>query len=342
MICRISRERNQFLATISHVRRFVEESSLPVKREESAGLLRLLHTLKAAVKHFHFNVLGETVHLLESELRSEEITSDEKFMEVLARGGKKIDSDLKDMLETIKDLIGQDYDRRGNTHEVEESALYSFALLMSTSGISHEIIDHYLRFIVAVPIVDCFRQFDREVMDLAEFTGKQIKPVRYTGSNPPVLTRTLHPMIFSLTHIARNIIDHGIEANVVRLAHGKDPSGQITIHTDIKTSPDGSKQWLFIAVSDDGGGIDPARVRTKLAVTSPGGSWREQDDHEVIQNIFSWGFSTRDSVSDLSGRGVGMEVVEREVKALGGTIEVFSELFKETRFEIRIPYMLHI
>lgn len=342
MICRIFRERNQFLATIAHVRRFIEEAALPVRREESAGLLRLLHTLKAAVKHFHFTQLGETVHLLETQLRNPEITSDAMFMDVLTLGRRRIERELADMLETVKDLVGRDFDRRGNTHEVEESQLYSFALLMSVSGIGHEVIDHFLRFIVAVPVQDCFRQFERELMDLAEFTGKQIKATRYTGSNPPVLTRTLHALIFSLTHIARNIIDHGIEANVVRLAHGKDPMGQITIHADIEMDADRVRQWLYIAISDDGGGIDPSRVRAKLSLSDPDGAWRGQDDHEIIQNIFFWGFSTRDTVSDLSGRGVGMEVVEREVKALGGKIEVFSTLFQGTRFDIRVPYTLQI
>jgi two-component system chemotaxis sensor kinase CheA len=340
MICRIFRERNQFLATITHVRKFLDEASVPVTRQTSDSLLRLLHTLKAAVKHFHLNSLGETVHHLETELRSDAIKTDEEFAAVLAVGRGRVDAELNQVLEKIKDLIGQDYERRGNMHEIEESALYSFALVMSVSGVNRDIVDHYLRFIVAVPIQDCFRQFDRELIDLAEITGKQVKPIRYSGSNPPVLTRPLHALLFSLTHICRNIIDHGIEPAVTRIARGKDPSGQVSIHSDILRV--GDKQTLLLIIEDDGGGIDPSRVRTKLSVTAPDGKWRGQDDHAVIQNIFSWGFSTRDTVTDLSGRGVGMEAVEREVVALAGTIEVFSELYRGTRFEIRIPYTLEV
>jgi two-component system chemotaxis sensor kinase CheA len=341
MLCRIFRERNQFMATLTHIRKFLEESTIPVTRDTSASLLRLLHTLKAAVKHFHLNDLADIVHVLESELRSDTITSDEQFMAVLSQGRNKIDIGLKQVLEQIKDLIGQDYENRGNTHEVEESALYSFALVMSVSGVSRDVIDHYLRFIVAVPIEDCFRQFDRELIDLAEITGKQIKPVRYTGSNPPVLTRHLHALMFSLTHICRNILDHGIEPAVTRIARGKDPAGQVSIHLDLARDSD-NKQWLLMSISDDGGGIDPSRVRAKLLVSDPDGAWRDQDDHTVIQNIFSFGFSTRDTVTSLSGRGVGMEVVKREVQELGGTIEVFSELYQGTRFDIRLPYTLDV
>ncbi len=341
MICRIFRERNQFLATITHVRQFLEQSSLPVTRETSSDLLRMLHTLKAAVKHFHLNDVGDTVHALEGILRSETITTDEQFNAELASGRRRIEKDLNDVLEQIKELIGQDYERRGNMHEIEESALYNFAVVMNAAGTSHEVIDHYLRFIVALPIRDCFNQFDRELADLAEITGKQVKPIRYTGSNPPVLTRRLHGLMFSLTHICRNIIDHGIEPAVTRLGRSKDPAGQVSIHCDLEMGAE-NQQWLHIGIEDDGGGIDPTRVRAKLATTAPEGKWHEQSDHAVIQNIFSWGFSTRDVVNELSGHGVGMEAVEREVKNLGGKIEVFSEMGKGTRFEIRVPYILSI
>jgi two-component system chemotaxis sensor kinase CheA len=342
MICRIFRERNQFLATITHVRTFLEQAAIPVPRQQATPLLRTLHTLKAAVKHFHLKELAVTVHALESELRSDTITTDEQFMKELGAGRLRIEKELAVVLENIKDLIGQDYERRGNTHEVEESALYSFALVMSVSGVSADIVDHYMRFIVAVPIQDCFRQFDRELIDLAEITGKQIKPIRYTGSNPPILTRKLQPMFFSFTHICRNILDHGIEPAVTRLARGKDPAGQVIIHADVTRDDDGMRQWLAITISDDGGGVDPARVRAKLALVEPKGAWADQDDHAVIQNIFMWGFSMREDVTELSGRGVGMEAVEREVKALGGTIEVFSELYQGTRFEIRVPYAMSV
>ena len=341
MICRIFRERNQFLATITHVRKFLEESTVPVTRENSSSLLRLLHTLKAAVKHFHLTSLGDTVHALESDLRSELITSDEQFMAAVAVGRRCIRDELDAVLENIKELIGQDYERRGNMHEIEESSLYNFALVMNVSGVSREIVDHYLRFIVAVPIQDCLRQFDRELADLAEITGKQVKPIVYSGSNPPVLTRTFHQLIFSLTHVSRNIIDHGIEPAVTRIARGKDPSGQVSIHADVTDDADG-KKWLEISIADDGGGIDPARVRAKLSSLNPNGPWQDMNDHALIQNIFSWGFSTSDTVTDMSGRGVGMELVEHEVKALGGTIEVFSELYHGTSFKIRVPYALSI
>ena len=302
--------------------------------------MRTLHTLKAAVKHFHMDTLSDTIRRLENDLRSETITIGRRIPGYLQQGRKDIDVGLSDVLGQVRDLIGQDYEGRGNMHEVEEATIYGFANEMQAKHVDPAIVRRYLSAIAAIPVNDCFRLFERELYDLAEITGKQVKPLRYTGSNPRVLTQPLQDLFLSLTHVCRNIVDHGIEPSVTRLARGKDPAGQVSIHADLALESD--KEWLHIIISDDGNGIDPSRIREKMAAINPQGAWRDQDDQTVIQNIFSWGFSTRENVTDLSGRGVGLEAVEREVKLLGGHIKVFSELYHGTRFDIRIPYSLDL
>lgn len=342
MISRIFKERNQFLATITQIRKFIEDASRPVTRAEGAPLLRMLHTLKAAVKYFHLDHLGDIVKGMESDLRSKSVETDEDYQTILLTGRTAMEENLNAVLEQVRDLIGQDYEGKGNTIEIEESVLYDFAQQMASHNVDQHLIHRYLSTIAAIPVNDCFRLFERELGDIAQITGKQVKPVRYTGSNPRVLTMPLQDLMLSLTHICRNIIDHGIEPSVTRLARGKDPSGQISIHTDVTIDEENKKEWLRIVISDDGNGIDPSRIRTKLASIDPHGSWRDEDDHTVIQHIFSFGFSTRDSVTDLSGHGVGMEAVEREVHLLGGSIKVTSEIYHGTRFDIRVPYVLDL
>lgn len=342
MICRIFKERNTFLATITHVRKVIEMAKEPVRRDNAAPLLRMLHTLKAAVKHFHLEELGDLVSRLENDLRSGAITSDSEFQKCLMTGRVEVEAALNDVLAQVRNLIGQDYEGRGNTQEVLESSLYAFAQEMERRHVDPTVIRHYLTSIAAVPAQECFRQFERELNDLSELTGKQVKPIRYTGSNPRVLMRPIHDFLFSLTHVCRNIMDHGIEPPVTRLARGKDPAGQIAIHVDTVSDDVTKQEWLHIVISDDGNGIDPARIRAKLATTDPQGAWRNEDDQAVIQHIFSWGFSTRDDVTDLSGRGVGMEAVEREVSFLGGSIKAYSDLYRGTRFDIRIPYLFDL
>ena len=341
MICRIFKERNQFLATVTQVRKFIEVPATTVTHNNASPLLRILHTLKASAKHFYLNELNETVRRLENDLRSEKIKSDADFQTLLQNGQTELQTKLDAVMAQVSEVIGHDYEGRGNLHEIEESVLYDFAIRMKQANIAPSLIQHYLSTIAAVPIQDCFVPFERELRDLAELTGKQVKPIRYTGSNPRVLTRPIQELLLSLTHICRNIVDHGIEPSVTRLARGKDPMGQVIIHADTIIDEQHAS-WLHMIIGDDGGGIDPSRVRAKLASTDPQGDWRTEDDQAVIQRIFSWGFSIRDQVTDLSGRGVGMEAVEREVKLLGGEIKVYSELYHGTRFDIRIPYSLDL
>ena len=226
-------------------------------------------------------------------------------------------------------------------HEVEESAIHEFVREMRSRKTDPEVVHRFLTTIAAVSINDCFRAFERELHDLADLMGKQVKPIRFTGANPRILTLPIQHFLFSLTHICRNIVDHGIEPPITRMARGKDPAGQISIHAEIVHDDPGA-EWLHIIIDDDGNGIDPSRIRAKLASLDPEGSWRHEDDQKIIQRIFNWGMSTRESITDMSGHGVGMEAVEREVDLLGGTIRVQSELYKGTRFDIRIPYMLDL
>ncbi len=285
--------------------------------------------------------MSETIRGLENDLRREGI-ADAEFQARLRKGAAEVESGLASVMDQLRDLTGQDYEGRGSLHEVQEEALYDFARELKAKNVAPELVRRYLRTIAAVPIHDCFRVFERELRDLAEITGKQVKPIRYTGSNPHILTRPVQELLFSLTHICRNIVDHGIEPPVTRLARGKDPAGQVSIHADLVLDSAHEMEWLHLVISDDGNGIDPSRVRSKLAVVDPQGAWRNEDDQAVIQHVFSWGFSTSDKVTDLSGRGVGLEAVEREVKLLGGVIKVYSELYHNTRFDIRVPYSLDL
>lgn len=340
MICSVFRERNQFMTTITHLRKFIEESKVPAKVDDPSSVLRLLHTLKAACKHFHLDSLSLIVQRLEVDLRHATTGPDDAFRILLAKGGREVEASINEILEQVGDLIGQDYEGRGNLHEVDEDAIYDFARVMYDRGVDPALVKQYLSAIAAVPVNEAFSQFERELKDLAVIMGKKVKPIRYTGTNPRVLAKPMDGFFLSTMHICRNIVDHGIEPVVTRLARDKEPAGLVTIHTDLLDDPATGRKILQIIISDDGNGIDPALVRAKLAKIAPDGDWRQDDDEAVIQRILLWEVTTRDSVTDLSGRGVGMEAVDREVKLLGGTIRVLSELYKGTRFDIRLPYTL--
>ena len=186
-----------------------------------------------------------------------------------------------------------------------------------------------------VPIGTTFGRFHRVVRDVSAALGKDVA-LTITGGDTEVDKALVEQIGDPLLHLVRNALDHGIESVADRLARGKPASGSLTLRA---FHDSGS---IVVEVADDGGGIDVARVQAKAVergIVEPGANL---SDHEVFNLIFEPGFSTADQVSDLSGRGVGMDVVKRNVMALRGTIDVESTLGVGTTVRIRLPLTLAI
>ena len=156
-----------------------------------------------------------------------------------------------------------------------------------------------------------------------------------TGEQNEVDNKVLDRMVAPLEHIIRNALSHGIETPVERVKKGKPETGQISI--DI--TRDGSD--VVIKVSDDGSGVDIEKVRSRAIQLGMLGKGQEASDADLVQLILEPGFSTAEHVTQLSGRGVGMDVVDIEVKQLGGTLHIETTP-KGTVFTARLPFTLSI
>lgn len=182
-----------------------------------------------------------------------------------------------------------------------------------------------------------FGMFPRLVRDLSKLYGKDIE-LRMEGQNTE-LDRTLIEGIRNpLTHLVRNAIDHGIEAPNVRRRLGKPPRGTIAIHA----YHEGGQ--VHIRITDDGAGINIQRIKAKAIreeLITPQQA-EEMSERNLINLIFRPGFSTAETVSNISGRGVGMDVVKRDLEQIGGSVDVHTELDKGTTIKIRIPITLAI
>jgi two-component system, chemotaxis family, sensor kinase CheA len=186
-----------------------------------------------------------------------------------------------------------------------------------------------------MPVASLFSRFRRLVHDLARETGKDIELItegETTEVDKTVIDRLADPLI----HLVRNSIDHGLENPQDRIAAGKSPTGrvQLTAHQT------GSE--VVITIKDDGRGIDRDRVRAKAednGLIQPG---QQLSDQELLQLIFQPGFSTAEKVTNLSGRGVGMDVVKKTIETLRGAIDVKSEFGKGSEIALRIPLTLAI
>jgi two-component system, chemotaxis family, sensor kinase CheA len=186
-----------------------------------------------------------------------------------------------------------------------------------------------------LPINVVFNRFPRLVRDLGQKLGKKIE-LRLTGDTTELDKTVLEKIGDPLVHLVRNAIDHGIETPEVRLAAGKPAHGIIELNAYHKGGN------VIVEVSDDGGGLRRERILAKARERGLIGADEELNDERVYNLIFAPGFSTADVVSDVSGRGVGMDVVKRNINELGGHVQIHSTPGKGSMVRIRLPLTLAI
>ncbi len=186
-----------------------------------------------------------------------------------------------------------------------------------------------------VPIGDTFQRFRRLVRDTAAELGKSIE-LKIRGAETELDRSMVEKLTDPLTHIVRNAIDHGIEAQAVRTGRGKSATGTLCL------SAYHDAGIIVIEVSDDGGGLDLQRIRQKAVANGLIEDTANLSNHDLSQLIFHPGLSTAEKVTDLSGRGVGMDVVKRNIDSLQGSVDVDSVPGEGTRLRIRLPLTLAI
>jgi two-component system chemotaxis sensor kinase CheA len=187
----------------------------------------------------------------------------------------------------------------------------------------------------AQPVSSVFRRMPRLVRELSMKTGKKVR-IEMSGENTEVDRTIVERLSDPLTHIIRNAVDHGIETPAERLAAGKGEEGTIHLAADHR----GGR--IVIEIRDDGAGIDCERVLKKAREKGLVDPEATLTDDEINNLIFLPGFSTADTISDISGRGVGMDVVRRNIQDLGGRISLKSERGRGMTIQLALPLTLAV
>ena len=186
-----------------------------------------------------------------------------------------------------------------------------------------------------LPVGTVFQRYARTVYDIAQMTGKQLR-LELSGEETEIDKSMLELLGDPLTHLVRNAADHGIETAEVRRTAGKPEEGVITLRAFHRSGR------IVIEISDDGAGIDTERVRNKAIERGLIGPESQLSGDQLRMLIFEPGFSTREEISDLSGRGVGMDVVKRNVQQLNGTVALASQKGQGSTVSIELPLTLAI
>jgi chemotaxis protein histidine kinase CheA/ActR/RegA family two-component response regulator len=199
-------------------------------------------------------------------------------------------------------------------------------------GVRSGHLDEEVRRLRHVPLAQVISHYPRAIRDLAHGQGKRVRLVQDVGDveiDRAILSALSDPLL----HLVRNAVDHGLERPDERVTAGKDAEGELFLGVEYVGDS------LKVVLRDDGRGIDPERVKAK-AVSR--GMMQPEDadkmsEQQAIALIFEPGFSTKEEVSDVSGRGLGMDIVLRQITSMGGVVEVDSEVGRGTQFVLLIP-----
>lgn len=186
-----------------------------------------------------------------------------------------------------------------------------------------------------VPVKQTFQKMQRIVRDTANLLGKKVQ-LHLSGEETELDKTVLENISDPLVHLIRNAVDHGIESSAKRLEKGKSEEGNVYLGAYHQAGK------LVIEIRDDGGGIDPNVLRKKAeekGILRPG---QTLSDRDAVHLIFHPGFSTKQEVTEVSGRGVGMDVVKTNIEALQGEVHIETEVGKGTCFKVSLPLTLAI
>ncbi len=295
--------------------------------ENKQYTLRQIHTFKGNFSQFDVVEISAALHDAESEIIKH--MDDENGTEICFDVAK-LEAAYKHDLEIITTYVGEDYMVREDYFLIEKNRILDIERKMQTvlSEQDCRVLLPEIRSLCHKPVKDLFKMYPEYSLKLAERLDKTIYSFEIEAEEILVDEVRFQPFVKSLVHVFRNAVDHGIESPDERVEAGKDMMGSIQCHVSR------SKDSLIVSITDDGRGIDIEAVKEKAQ--QMGYNMPEADINELML-IFDDRFSTTEHATDLSGRGIGLSAVKREVDALLGHIDVKTAPNKGTQFIFTVP-----
>ena len=291
----------------------------------------------AVVEEVHVEtVTEEAIHVAPPVVKKPVVEADASKNAPKASSSIRVDTDKIDTLinmvgevvitQSMLGLIGENF----SMDKVGQLKRGLAQLERQTRDLQHSVMN-----IRMLPISFVFSRFPRLVHDISTQLGKKIT-LKLVGENTEVDKAVVELINDPLVHLIRNSLDHGIEMPAIRVAAGKSEMGTIELRAYHRGG------HIVIEIVDDGGGLDKNRLLAKAIEKGLVEENAILSDKQIFELIFLPGFSTAEKLTDISGRGVGMDVVRRNIQSLGGNIDIISELGKGTTIAIHLPLTLAI
>ncbi|MGZ3693079.1 MAG: ATP-binding protein [Bdellovibrionota bacterium] len=339
LVVSILKNKEQFRQFVFNFRQLMTECAMSLagpsfQEQEVAKIKRDLHGLKGASGTFGMLKVQQKIHEIESGIAGAETPKN-----VLEYLGSKI-SLLNNMFESIlrenSDVLGDLLGTEGPMRSVSVSKLREFEEILSSGAWDQEAFKTKLvNEIIAVPCSVLFERYNIVLQKTAQILGKRIRKISFHGRGVSLIPEDYTDLLENISHVFRNIADHGIEKSEIRLAAGKSDEGNVTV----EIHEPGNAKYLEIRISDDGAGIDIERLRAKLKAMGNLDLANSSTEDKILDGVFLPGVTTAQALTESSGRGIGLDSVRASVLRLGGSISVSSKPGRGTSFLLRIPRM---
>ncbi len=334
----VSQNRNEFHELISDLYGFIDfmenNNEDNVEGEELQTLKRALHTFKGQAGMFNMMELTDLLHSIESDIRYQHAQS--LPLKELQKKAKILTQQVDKEKKFAQNIFGDHFMSQGSTRIVDNETTFKLGELIDKincdenikKALEEFIFEHFL----SVHIFTLFQSFKREITRICELKGKPVPEIKICGDDIAIVPEYYGDFFKTITHLARNIGEHGLESAEERREKNKDVSGQVNVHIERKD------QNLIIKISDDGCGIDAERIRMLLKKKGMKEAAKKSDE-DVIYHILDSDFSTNTGISITSGRGIGMNAIYMSVKNLGGDVAINTDFknSKGTTFIFTLP-----
>ena len=304
--------------------------------------MMLFHTLNGGFGMFSIYKLQQMAVGFENEIDKEKNREDETISEfsinILINNINKISHGFEEFKTDLDHTIGTKFVSGDTTIEISKEQIFQTKELIDNIE-DQKLKDVFYENFVKVPVINYFGAYNDLCKNAAEKIGKKFSGLTFHNENLKIDPAYFEEFFNVLVHLFRNCIDHGLEDPAQRRELNKPEIGRIDVSFDVVES--GNDHFFLLTVQDDGAGINPDIIRTRYNMLHPEVDLSSLSDKQVIYKIFDAFFTTREQVTSLSGRGVGMSAIQEVVELLKGQIEIESLVGKGTTFSFLIPYSLH-
>lgn len=333
-ILKMFKQRRFFLRFFEESKTHMQELLAAVQTSpglwDTDALFRILHTLKGGASSFSVKPLADLSHLLEDQVLKLKNEPRDFNRETWDSHLKKLVDAFKEFTDEVDSLLGQKANQaERDTLEIPRTQVLELIEILSAWSKTQDYAKNLEQKYLLEPALDTFSAYSFIVEKTAHQLGKKIAPLKIETYDLRWLPRTYSSFLSTLVHVFRNAVDHGLESPTERLSLGKPEEGTIQIQL---------KKWnneFELCIQDDGGGINPFKIKQKLE--EKGMQTEGLNNQQLLMQIFEPQFSTKDQVTEISGRGVGLDAVKIEIEKLGGRVSVTSKVGQGTQFTFYWP-----